>query len=149
MGNCSFLFGLRKNQDSIREQNNKISLNLQNFEEEITSSKSKNINQNNQIENIEINTKTKNKETYSSKFASIFNNEPLDLDANKMVFETIGLNYRKTLPSITLSNNAVYIGEWMNGKKDGIGKLIWPDNSTYYGNWVKDNATGEGQIYNN
>ena len=45
---------------------------------------------------------------------------------------------------------AVYAGNYNNGKRDGIGKMSFPDGSKYFGEWSKNQMHGEGTYkYNN
>ena len=34
----------------------------------------------------------------------------------------------------------------LNGKRHGLGKQIWPDNSLYEGYWANDMANGKGRL---
>jgi hypothetical protein len=38
----------------------------------------------------------------------------------------------------------VYDGAWINGEKEGIGKMFYPDGARYYGQWSHNVAHGEG-----
>jgi len=42
-------------------------------------------------------------------------------------------------------DNSVYFGNWINGKRDGLGKMIEMDGTTYYGWWEDDVRSGIGQ----
>ena len=59
-------------------------------------------------------------------------------------------NYKKMIPNGTgkavFKNNDIYIGQWFNGHKHGIGRLIKPQYSDYSGEFVKDNMHGFGKI---
>jgi hypothetical protein len=33
---------------------------------------------------------------------------------------------------------AIYIGEWLNGVRHGLGEQYWQDGSYYIGNWEND-----------
>ena len=43
-----------------------------------------------------------------------------------------------------LSN--IYLGQWVNGKKNGKGIQLGVDNSCYYGEWKNGVADGEGVL---
>jgi radial spoke head protein 1 len=38
----------------------------------------------------------------------------------------------------------VYVGEFLNGKKHGTGKMLYPNGDAYYGQWANDLFQGEG-----
>ena len=42
---------------------------------------------------------------------------------------------RETFPPVKLKNGAVYLGEWLNGNRDGKGIQEWVDGSRYIGEW--------------
>lgn len=46
----------------------------------------------------------------------------------------------------TMSNGAIYTGEWSNGMRDGHGNQLWPDGSRYEGQWYQDKASGKGRL---
>ena len=47
-------------------------------------------------------------------------------------------------------NNGEYIGERINGKKQGKGKFVWNDGTIYEGDFEEDDINGKGKlIYNN
>ncbi len=37
-----------------------------------------------------------------------------------------------------------YSGSWVNGKKEGLGRMSYPDGSSYYGHWADNQPNGEG-----
>jgi len=43
---------------------------------------------------------------------------------------------------ITYSDGTIYMGEFKNNKKEGIGKYRWPDGTLYFGEWKDDNMNG-------
>jgi hypothetical protein len=43
---------------------------------------------------------------------------------------------------ITYSDGTIYMGEFKNNKKEGIGKYRWPDGTLYFGEWKNDNMNG-------
>ena len=43
---------------------------------------------------------------------------------------------------ITYSDGTIYMGEFKNNKKEGIGKYRWPDGTLYFGEWKNDNMDG-------
>lgn len=43
---------------------------------------------------------------------------------------------------ITYSDGTIYMGEFKNNKKEGIGKYRWPDGTLYLGEWKNDNMNG-------
>lgn len=86
------------------------------------------------------------KEAPSSGDASGSGSASQSIHNNKLINSTIGVFERKTLPPITLENNAVYSGEWKNGMRDGHGVQTWPDGSRYEGQWIEDKANGKGKL---
>lgn len=56
--------------------------------------------------------------------------------------------YRKKQPQKTLSNGAMYEGEWNDETttRDGKGTQIWADGSLYEGYWKNDKANGKGRL---
>ena len=40
-----------------------------------------------------------------------------------------------------------YYGEWKEGKKQGMGVLIWPDQKKYIGQFEDDKMNGYGTCY--
>ena len=44
-------------------------------------------------------------------------------------------------------NGDQYIGEWLNGKKDGLGIFTWSDNVRYNGEFKNGKMDGEGQCF--
>ena len=67
-------------------------------------------------------------------------------ETNDLVAATLGKDYRKELPSITLENGAIYSGQWKNGMRDGYGIQSWVDSSKYEGDWREDKANGFGKL---
>jgi hypothetical protein len=47
---------------------------------------------------------------------------------------------------VTLMNGCVYKGEWVNGFRNGKGKLTWPCGSIYEGDFKIDMAWGKGKL---
>ena len=43
---------------------------------------------------------------------------------------------------ITYSDGTIYMGEFKNNKREGIGKYRWPDGTLYLGEWKNDNMNG-------
>lgn len=44
------------------------------------------------------------------------------------------------------SDGSEYTGQWINGKRDGVGKLTWRSGKgTYYGQWKEDLKNGYGE----
>ena len=41
-------------------------------------------------------------------------------------------------PQTQSIDGAVYVGEWKCGKREGFGRMIWPDGSEYEGAWSND-----------
>ncbi|PNW87874.1 hypothetical protein CHLRE_01g005450v5 [Chlamydomonas reinhardtii] len=41
-------------------------------------------------------------------------------------------------------SGAVYTGDYVNGKKHGKGKMVYPDKGVYEGDWVEDVMQGQG-----
>ena len=56
-------------------------------------------------------------------------------------------NVRVSRGKVTLENDAVYEGEWLNGQRDGQGSQLWCDGSRYEGTWVQGRASGKGKLY--
>jgi hypothetical protein len=48
-------------------------------------------------------------------------------DSAHLILTTIGTNEKKELPPVNLENGAVYVGQWKNGMRDGVGVQNWPD----------------------
>jgi hypothetical protein len=48
-------------------------------------------------------------------------------DSAHLILTTIGTSERKELPPVNLENGAVYVGQWKNGMRDGVGVQNWPD----------------------
>lgn len=46
----------------------------------------------------------------------------------------------------TSPNGDVYIGEWLDGKKDGQGKMTYSNGDVYDGEWKDDKINGKGKI---
>lgn len=44
------------------------------------------------------------------------------------------------------ANNAIYNGEFLNGKPNGKGVFLYSNGNRYEGNWVKGEKSGEGQL---
>ena len=42
------------------------------------------------------------------------------------------------------SSGAEYIGEWKDGKRDGKGTFIYPDEKKYVGSWIKGKRDSKG-----
>ena len=39
---------------------------------------------------------------------------------------------------VVMDSGATYVGEWLNGERDGKGKQSWPDGARYDGEWSRD-----------
>ncbi len=39
------------------------------------------------------------------------------------------------LDPFVFTNQSIYVGEWRNGARHGVGKQYWQDGSYYYGYW--------------
>ena len=39
-----------------------------------------------------------------------------------------------------------YTGEWLNGKREGFGKIIFKNGTSYEGDWKNDLREGHGKI---
>ena len=46
------------------------------------------------------------------------------------------------------SNGETYEGQFMDGKRHGFGRQIWPDGSIYEGFWDEDRCNGKGRLIN-
>ena len=53
---------------------------------------------------------------------------------------------RMKYPKIVEENSA-YEGEWKNGKRDGLGILSWKDVSKFIGNFIEDKVMGFGKLW--
>ena len=62
-------------------------------------------------------------------------------------FQMRGNGERVKKPPVNLESGAIYEGEWLDNKRDGYGKQIWPDESKYEGNWLNDKANGYGKLF--
>lgn len=76
------------------------------------------------------------------------NNKPESQFAD-LIASTFNRSNRIRLVLITMQNGGSYEGEWLNGKRDGNGKYVWPDGSYYEGDWISDKAHGQGKLGNN
>lgn len=45
------------------------------------------------------------------------------------------------------TDNGYYIGEFVDGKRDGYGKYVWNNGGYYIGDWVDNERTGYGTYY--
>ncbi len=50
------------------------------------------------------------------------------------------------LEPFQLESGSVYHGQWFEGKRNGRGKLVWPDGSIYEGGWQEDMSNGKGRL---
>ena len=55
-------------------------------------------------------------------------------------------NIRRKFKEINIEPHKVYTGEWLNGKRDGYGRLKWNDGSIYCGYFMNDKACGFGKL---
>eukprot|EP00920_Eleutheroschizon_duboscqi_P028566 GHVT01069602.1.p1 GENE.GHVT01069602.1~~GHVT01069602.1.p1 ORF type:complete len:367 (-),score=22.28 GHVT01069602.1:394-1494(-) len=46
----------------------------------------------------------------------------------------------------TFTTGATYSGEWRGNKRDGYGRMTWPEGATYEGQWANTKANGCGQF---
>jgi hypothetical protein len=53
---------------------------------------------------------------------------------------------RKKFKEVQIESHKFYEGEWLDGKRDGCGRLKWNDGSVYYGHFVGDKAKGFGKL---
>ena len=58
-------------------------------------------------------------------------------------YEMTGYNNYK-FECIEYPGGDCYIGETINGKRDGRGAYIWSDGSMWYGSWLDDKKDGYG-----
>ena len=56
-------------------------------------------------------------------------------------------NIRKKYPKI-IEENSSYIGEWLNGKRDGIGLLCLVNKFKFIGHFIENNIEGYGRLWN-
>ncbi|KAH9490741.1 hypothetical protein Btru_035384 [Bulinus truncatus] len=71
---------------------------------------------------------------------------------NRDVYEGMYMYGKRDGPGVykfknKLAKNARYIGNYVQGKKQGFGRFIYPDGSRYEGNWVDDLKEGQGKYY--
>jgi hypothetical protein len=45
----------------------------------------------------------------------------------------------------TWPDGASYQGDYVEGKKDGVGMFTWADGSTYDGQFIENNIEGQGK----
>ena len=63
--------------------------------------------------------------------------------------DAINDNVRRKYPKI-VEDQSSYLGEWKNGKRDGIGILTYKNTTKFIGNFVDNNVNGLGKlIYEN
>lgn len=48
--------------------------------------------------------------------------------------------------SITFAGGDKYVGDWVEGKKTGLGELFYENGDKFRGNWLNDRANGEGVL---
>lgn len=65
-----------------------------------------------------------------------------------LINSTKGSTNKIKLPEVLLENGSTYTGEWVNGLRQGEGKLLYTDGSIYEGKWLNDKAHGEGCFKN-
>ncbi|CAJ1329540.1 unnamed protein product [Effrenium voratum] len=63
----------------------------------------------------------------------------------KVIPLTQSLEGRQTREE-TLSNGAVYVGQWKGQARDGFGKQTWPDGASYEGSFQENKAAGYGKF---
>lgn len=61
-------------------------------------------------------------------------NEPID-------------NKKRKYKEFPIDLNKIYLGEWKNQMREGIGILKWSDGSVYKGNFIENKANGYGKLY--
>ena len=52
---------------------------------------------------------------------------------------------RRAFPQVS-EDDSSYIGQWKNGRRDGLGVLCWKDVSKYIGEFIEDKVTGFGKL---
>jgi len=50
------------------------------------------------------------------------------------------------LKEYVFSSGIKYYGTWMDRKRHGYGRQMWPDGSCYAGEWVNDQQNGQGRF---
>jgi len=45
---------------------------------------------------------------------------------------------------VLYSDGQIYVGEWKDGKPEGVGVKTWPDGRIYDGKWLAGRPCGEG-----
>jgi hypothetical protein len=55
-------------------------------------------------------------------------------------------NVRRRYKEVHIEPHKFYEGEWINGKRDGYGRLRWNDGSLYTGYFLNDKACGFGKL---
>lgn len=51
-----------------------------------------------------------------------------------------------TLEAYQFPNEAIYVGQWKNGKRHGLGKQYYKDGSYYFGYWENNMTNGLGRL---
>ena len=46
-----------------------------------------------------------------------------------------------------MTDGSVYEGNWIDGVKDGTGKLYWKNGDIYDGNWLNNEYHGQGEYF--
>eukprot|EP01022_Parablepharisma_sp_SALTPOND_P004605 TRINITY_DN120618_c0_g1_i1.p5 TRINITY_DN120618_c0_g1~~TRINITY_DN120618_c0_g1_i1.p5 ORF type:complete len:148 (+),score=20.30 TRINITY_DN120618_c0_g1_i1:406-849(+) len=57
------------------------------------------------------------------------------------------LNGLEEKEEVTLTNGAVYKGQWLGQMRHGYGVQVWPDGARYEGNWRYNKAHGKGKFF--
>lgn len=65
---------------------------------------------------------------------------------NKMIELTMAANRPLKLNAIRFKNGSIYSGEWMHGKRQGNGVIIWEDGERYEGEWKENCSSGKGKL---
>ena len=78
--------------------------------------------------------------------SNAFSNNGTGGDIGGQAVDMIQNGERQSLGPVTMSNGAIFTGEWLNGLKDGYGQQVWPDGSKYEGDWKNDQANGRGRL---
>ena len=55
-------------------------------------------------------------------------------------------NGKEVVGPILMQDGTKFIGELMNGVRNGQGKQVWPDHSLYEGYWSNDKANAKGRM---
>ncbi|CAD8133582.1 unnamed protein product [Paramecium pentaurelia] len=108
-------------------------------------------------QNHQIDYNQPNRESYQyysaqpqSRFMSV-QQQPIQQQSNYIPIQTVSTYLPKqnlsTYVNETYPNGQRYVGEKINGKKEGRGRLYYKEGGYYDGNWKNDRINGQGVLY--